>query len=357
MLKRKRKDVASPSVTPLSTPSILEPLLGVHSASNLHWVADAASTAAERGLGALYSLLYLTDVPGLLIGQRPASSERMRALVKVQQALDSDLTALKFDPQERAATASALLEGRAIAVPELAQALPLPGEAKHLQAAQRRLGIAEVWLAPLHWGGESLGLLALLMPANPPAPLAQAELLGFHVAVAVSNLREKEAGRKRGELDAVRWVYDERRFLEQLTQEVRRAQRHERPLSIMVLRLLNLLELRTRYGRFLTEQVLRQMGSRLADTMRDTDFLGAFQEDGFASILVEADLAGAQRAKERLLDNVGTMNLLRADLPDLEIDLACATATLPADGETAEELMASADGRLGEVPPAQKQVA
>ena len=357
MLKKKREDVASPSVTPLFVPPILEPLLGVHSASNPHWVADAASTAAERGLGALYSLLYLMDVSGLLVGQRPASSERMRALVKVRQALNTDLTALKFDPQEREATAAVLLEGRAIAVPELDQALPLPGDAKQLHAAQRQLGIAQVWLAPLHWGGESLGLLTLLMPANPPAPLAQAELLGCHVAVAVSNLREKEAGRKRGELDAVRWVYDERRFLDQLAQEIRRAQRHTRPLSIMVLRLLNLLHLRTRYGRFLTEQVLRQMGSRLADTMRDTDFLGAFQEDGFASILVEADWAGAQRAKERLLENVITMKLPQADLPDLEIELACATATLPEDGETAEELMASADARLGEEPPAQKQVA
>ena len=357
MLKRKREDVAAPSVTPMFTPPILEPLLGVHSAPNVRWLADAASTAAERGLGALYSLLYITDVPGLLVGQRPASSERMRALVKVRQALDTDLTTLKFDPQERAAPASALLEGRAIAVPELDQALPLQQEAKRLQAAQRRLGVGEVWLAPLHWGGESLGLLALLMPANPPVPLAQAELLGRHVAVAISNLREKEAGRKRGELDAVRWVYDERRFLEQLAQEIRRAQRHGRPLSIILLRLLNLTGLRTRYGRFLTEQVLRQIGSRLADTMRDTDFLGAFQEDGFASILVESNLAGAQRAKERLLENVLLMKLPQADLPDLEIDLACATATLPEDGETAEELMASADARLDEGPAAQKQAA
>ena len=356
MFKKKREDVA-PSVTPLFVPPILEPLLGVHSASDLRWLADAAGTAAERGLGALYSLLYLTDVPGLLVGQRPASSERMRALVKVSQALDTDLATLKFDPQEREAPASALLEGRAIAVPELDQALPLQGEAKRLQAAQRQLGVAEVWLAPLHWSGESLGLLALLMPANPPAPLAQAELLGRHVAVAASNLREKEAGRKRGDLDAVRWVHDERRFLEQLTQEIRRAQRHKRPLSIILLRLLNLTELRTRYGRFLAEQMLRHMGSRVADTMRDTDFLGAFQEDGFASILVEADLAGAQRAKERLLENVLLMKLPRADLPDLEIELACATATLPEDGETAEELMASADARLDEAPPAQKQVA
>ena len=196
-------------VTPL-----LEPLLGVHSAPNAGWLADAAGTAAERGLGALYSLLYLTDASGQLAGERPASSARMRALVKVNQALDTDLTALKFDPRERPVLVSAMEEGHAVVVPELGQALPLRLDAEALRAAQHKLGIAAAWLAPLHSSGQSLGLLLLLMPTSPPTQLAHAELLGRHLAVALSNLREREAGRKRGELDAVRWVYDERRFLE-----------------------------------------------------------------------------------------------------------------------------------------------
>lgn len=336
---------------------LLEALLGVHSAPNSNWLADAASTAAERGLGALYSLLYLTDASGDLVGERPASSVRVRALVKVRQALDTDLTTLKFDPRERPVLDSAVQEGRAVAVPELGQALPLPLDAERLRASQHHLGIAEAWLAPLHWNGESTGLLLLLMPANPPAPLAHAELLGRHVAVALGNLRDREAGRKRGELDAVRWVYDERRFVEELEQEARRAQRHRRPLSILLLRVLNLEELHTRYGRFLAERVLRQVAGRLADAMRDTDFLGACREDGFAAILVEADQEGAERAEERLLAGLDKMKLPHADLPGLHVQLACATATLPEDGDSAEELLAVAEQRLSRGTTGQHDVA
>jgi diguanylate cyclase (GGDEF)-like protein len=240
-----------------------------------------------------------------------------------------------------------LQEGRAAALPELGRAIPLEGDAEPLHLIQRQLGIAQAWLVPLQWDGESLGLLLLLMPEGPPAPVAHAELLGRHVAVALTNLREKDAGRKRGEFDAVRWVYDERRFLEQLAREVRRAQRHGRPLSVLLLRILNVEELRGRYGRFLAEQLLRQVASRLDDAMRDTDFLGASREDGFAAILVETDQSGAERAEERLLTGLDAMELPHAELPGLNVQLACATATLPQDGESAEELAAAAEARLG----------
>ena len=334
----------TPSLAPV--PPLLQPLLGVHSAPSLDWLADAAGIAAERGLGALSSLFYLEEASGELAGQRPASSERMRALARVGDTLGSDLTTLKFHAKERPALLDALTSGCALAVQELEQVLPLDMDAERLQAAQRSLGIAEAWLAPLHWNGESLGLLLLLMPSSPSAQLGEAELLGRHVAVALANLREKEAGRKRGELDAVRWVYDEGRFLEQMGQEIRRAQRHKRPLSIMLLRLQNLDELYHRYGRFLTEQLLRQLGNQLAEAARDTDFLGAFGRDGFATILVEADREGAKRARERVLASVREMRLPNADLSNLAIELSCAVATLPEDGETAEELAAAAEARL-----------
>jgi len=326
---------------------LLEPLLAVHSAQTPNWLADAASTAAERGLGALYGLVFATDASGHLSGVRPASSERVRALAKLRQALAVDLTALRFDPQERPAVLSALQGGHALTLAELSQALPLPQEAETLRAAQERLGIAEVWLAPLYWDGQSLGLLLLLMPEHAPAPLADAELLGRHIAVALGNLREEEEGRKRGELDAIRWVYDERRFMEQLALEIRRAERHRRPLSVLVLRVVNLDALRIRYGRFLAERVLRQVAGRLADAMRDTDFLGAFGHDGLATILVEADQEGAQKAEERLLASLSSLELPYADLPDLDVDLVCATATLPEDGTKPDELMVAVEARLG----------
>jgi len=362
MFKRKRPKEETPKEEtaqsqPHAQDALLQTLLGVHSAPTLSWLADAAATAAERGLGALHCLLFLAEPSGVLAGQRPASSERMRSLAKVHQALDTDLTTFRFDLQSCPATALSLQQGKASSLTGLGQAIPLAMEGGQLEKAESQLGIAEVWLVPLHCNGASAGLLVLLMPSNGPADIAEAEVLGRHVAVAQTNLQEKEAGRKRGEVDAVRWVYDERRFLDQLGTEIRRAQRHKRPLSLTLLRLLNLEELRERYGRFLADQVLRHMGSQLAETMRDTDFLGAFREDGFAAILVEADLAGAERAKERVLDGLDALSLPEAEELGLDLRLACATATLLGDGETAEDLIASAEARLDQESTGREEVA
>jgi diguanylate cyclase (GGDEF)-like protein len=321
--------------TDLNGAPLIEPLLGVHSAPNIAWLADAACTAAERGLGALHSLLLVTDSSGQLAVERPASTNRVRDLKTLGEELDVDLLAIRIDPHEAPRLTPILDDGHAGALPDLSDALPIEPDVG-------RQGWGVVALAPLHWNGETLGALVLVIPEE-AFSLDMVEMLGRHAAVALHNLREQEAGRKRGELDAVRWVYDERRFLEQLAQETRRAQRHDRPLSILLLRVENITHLRANYGRFLADRVLRQVAGQLDDAMRDTDFLGAFGEDGFAAILVEADRDGARRAEERLLRGLAEVTVPNADLPELTARFACATATLPDDGATAEELIAAAE--------------
>ena len=330
--------------------SMLESLLAVHSAPTKEWLADASATAAERSLGALYGLFYVLEASGELVGVRPASSERVRRMLKVRELLQQDLTTLRFDPDSRPQLAAAIESGQPASLADLGLALPLALDNEALAKAQRSLGVGEVWAAPLHSGGTSDGLLLLFMPPSPHTSLQQADLLARHVAVAYARLKEMEAGRKRGEIDAVRWVYDEHRFHEQLTKEIRRAERHKRPLSVILVRLRNLGDLKARYGRFLADQLLRQTGRRLAQTMRDTDFLGAFHEDGFAGILVEADAGGAQRARERVLSGLHELQLPHADLPDLDIDLICATASYPEGGETSDDLMRAAEERLLQEP-------
>lgn len=322
---------------------LLEPLLAVHSAANPGWLADSGASTAERCLGALYAFLFLTDSTGRLVGQPPASDERLRSMVKIHQILGTDPTGIRFAQEEKPMVDEALKSRQMAIADDLADVLPVPPE--DAQKAQRQLAFDKVWVAPVYWAGESLGLLLLLMPPNPPATPQLAALLGRHVAVALDNLREEEAGRKRGELDAVRWVYDERRFREELGQEVQRGRRYDRPLSVLVVRLRNLGEIRARYGRFLAERALRQLANHLSEEVRNTDFLGAFQDDGFACILVESDAGGAELARVRLLNAVKSRQLF-SNLPDADVQLACATASLMADGETTDQLLRVAAERL-----------
>lgn len=328
--------------------ALLEPLLGIHTAPNEGWLADATASAAERGLGALYSVLYVIDGQGRLRPVPPASVAHKSALVRLSQALGANILESKIDPESRGDFASALSEAKAAELQDVNDALPDPLSEERLASAQLELGVRSAVLAPIHWDGETSGLLVLYVGSASAANIRHAELLGSHVAVALANLREREASRRRGEVDAVRWVYDERRFLDELGQESRRAKRHDRPLSVLTVRILNLGELQSRFGRFLGERVLRQVAGRLDDAMRDTDFLGALASDGFGAILIEADGEGAKVAEQRLLAGLQDMKLPHSDLPKLDLHIGCATATMPQDGETPEDLIAAAEARMEE---------
>ena len=236
MLKRTRgKEPPAAGQEPASLSPLLEPLLAVHSAPDAGWLADAAMTAAERGVGALYGFLYIGDESGRLRGEEPASRERIGPLARATQLLGSDPTALTIDPEASPSVAEALREGRATTVESLAGVLAHLDQ-KQAEKAQRQLGVGEIWLVPIRANNETMGLLVLLMPANHSATIEAAEALGRHIAVALANLRDSEAARKRGELDAVRWIHDERKFTEQLGIEAQRAARHQRPLSVLVVR-------------------------------------------------------------------------------------------------------------------------
>jgi GGDEF domain-containing protein len=85
----------------------------------------------------------------------------------------------------------------------------------------------------------------------------------------------------------------------------------------------------------------------MEDAMRATDFFGAYGEDGFATILVEADEIAADDAKSRYLATLEKLDLSRANLPGLELHFSCAVATMRKGGSTSEELLAAAEEQLG----------
>lgn len=335
-------DAASSAVSPL-----LERLLAVHNASDLPWLTDAAMTAAERGVGALYGFLYLGAESGGLRGEEPASRERIGALARVNQILGKDPTRLTIGPDSCPPVAEALRDGKGVATQSLSAVLPFQPDAEQAAKAQRKLGVSEAWIVPIEANNETMGVFVLLMPENHSASMEAAEVLGRHVAVALANLREGEAARKRGELDAVRWIHDERKFVEELGIELRRSARHERPLSLLIVRVDDYAEVRRRHGRFLAERALRRVAATMEDAMRATDFLGAYGEDGFAAILVEADETAADNAKNRYLATLEKLDLSRANLPGLELHFSCVVATMKKGGSTSEELLAAAEEQLG----------
>jgi len=159
-------------------------------------------------------------------------------------------------------------------------------------------------------------------------------LIGF-----VNTIRDiSEQKRRRTELellatrDPLTDLFNRRVFEQKLAEEVARAGRHDRPLSIAMLDLDHFKAINDRCGHPAGDRVLREASSRLRALVREGEVLARVGGEEFAWILPDADGIGAFTAAERarraicatpfaevgtLTLSAGTCELAEAGTPEL----------------------------------------
>lgn len=332
-------------VTPYKDPvsMMMAMLLPIHAAVTLDWLVDAAATAAERTLSAAYTFVYFEDADGTLERRAPASDLRRRSQQKAVDAFGKNAIRVRLDPKQAPAIAEAL-DASTPVIGEAAAVFRALVSDDAAARAQHALGVDAVAFVPLEIAGERIGGLLMMFVGEPNAE--HVRLLADHVSCAVVNLRAADTARESGVTDVARSVFDARKIETDLQRELARAERYKREVSIAVIEATNLTLLRERFGDFLTERLVQQLGETLAQNARDIDVIGAFKESGYTMILTEASPEGASAAAGRLLSIAREMVLGEASVPGLELHLVAGWATAPADGVSTESIFAAAESRM-----------
>ena len=181
-------------------------------------------------------------------------------------------------------------------------------------------GKATAGAAPLRVGARLWG--ALVAEGADTADLVElAELVHGAVAYADATARLSALTTR----DPLTNLPDHRAFQEQLRAEVRRAQRHERALALVVLNLDGLRKLNEEHGRLAADRVLAETARRLTSTVRAGEVVSRLGADHFAWLLPETEgLNGwiaAERARRAIssspFDGVGVVTA-SAGVCDLE---------------------------------------
>jgi diguanylate cyclase (GGDEF)-like protein len=324
--------------------AMMSSLLLVHTAATPEALADAACTAAERGLGAPFAFVFFEHEDGALECKRPASELRRRSHQRAIDALGTVLFRAKVDPKDLPVIAEALDSGAAVraSLPELFA--PLLGETR-ARGAGAALSVGAAWVAPLESAGERIG--AFLVLAGGDIEPSHVRLLADHIAAAAADLRIAEAPSARGAIDISRSVFEARKLEAELERELSRATRYKRAVSICVVEVTNLRLLRERFGRALTERRLQCLGEELARHAREIDVIGAYKESGYTMILTEATAGGAGSVAQRLAAMAAeAARDGEEQVPGLELHLAIGHATCPEDGTMPDALFAAAERRM-----------
>ncbi len=129
----------------------------------------------------------------------------------------------------------------------------------------------------------------------------QDELLR-EVAWLRGRVAELEADRARGlRLDSVTGLLSARAFRGRLSEEVDRARRYQRPLSMVVVSIDDFGSLELRHGFKAGDQLLVAVAKRLGTTTRSHDLIGRTGQAEFGLLLPDTNAEGALPSLERLL--------------------------------------------------------
>jgi diguanylate cyclase (GGDEF)-like protein len=177
-------------------------------------------------------------------------------------------------------------------------------------------------------------------------------LLAHHVATVFENARLFASATYEGLTGLLR----REAILEQLDQELERAHRYGRPLTIAMADLDHFKSVNDRHGHLAGDSLLRRAAQVISGALRSTDSIGRYGGEEFLLVLPETDLPGAGDVAEKIRSLVQRMRVPLDDGSSLSATLSIGLASLyDLRGErgsaariTSRDLIAAADRSLYE---------
>jgi two-component system, cell cycle response regulator len=105
-------------------------------------------------------------------------------------------------------------------------------------------------------------------------------------------------------LDGLTQIHNQRYLVEFLEREVVRSQRHERPLSVLMVDIDKFKSINDTFGHLCGDFVLRELADIVRATVRKEDLFARYGGEEFTLVLVETNLEGAIIAAERIREAV-----------------------------------------------------
>ena len=124
-------------------------------------------------------------------------------------------------------------------------------------------------------------------------------MCGTHTDITERKLLEEEL-RRQAHVDYLTGVYNRRHFMERAEQELSRAHRYGKPLSMLMLDIDHFKLINDRYGHKVGDTVLKAVADLSHATFRDVDILGRLGGEEFAVLLYDISLDEAQQRAESL---------------------------------------------------------
>jgi diguanylate cyclase (GGDEF)-like protein len=213
----------------------------------------------------------------------------------------------------------------------------------------REVGMRGLVMLPLVAKGEAIGLVELASQGRPVSDASQITIvrtMAHEAAMALENARLYETARNLADRDPLTGFFNHRYLHERLSEEVVRAVRTRRPLSVVMLDLDDFKVVNDTFGHVYGDGVLVHVAELIRGTLRASDVAARYGGDEFALILPETGRDDAAAVADRILAAFQGSPFVAHGRQPFAIGASMGVATHPRDGYSATTLIAAADVAL-----------
>jgi diguanylate cyclase (GGDEF)-like protein/PAS domain S-box-containing protein len=173
-----------------------------------------------------------------------------------------------------------------------------------------------------------------------PLRSPQADIIGC-LAVDVTERRKSEdLVLYQAKHDALTDLANYREFVETFERELKRSDRTHGQFALLLLDLDGLKQINDKQGHLVGNRAIRRLADVMRGHCRSTDMAARYGGDEFALIMIDADAGMARQVMERITTELSG----EREQPLLSVSIG--EAIYPGDGQTAAELLETADKRL-----------
>jgi two-component system cell cycle response regulator len=245
--------------------------------------------------------------------------------------------------------ATALPVGRGIAGQAArGERVLVPGYPRVTSSGPMEPATATAVAVPLERGQRVIGVIALYgRPVPEPFRDEDAESLASFAAqasVAIENVLLHQETERLSITDGLTGVWN-RRYLElTLRKEIDRAQRFDRPLSVLMVDIDHFKRVNDLCGHQRGDEVLVELSRRVLESIRtQIDTLARYGGEEFVVVLPETPEEGARVVAEKIRSTVRDHSFASDAGPDVSTTVSLGVASFPADGSSPQQLLHAAD--------------
>ena len=211
------------------------------------------------------------------------------------------------------------------------------------QEVQVLRGQDEYFVFELHSKRMKIGYLAV--KGITPEDREKVMILGHQFALALRRVQLYQEIEQTAITDGLTEVYTRRHLLERFTEELRRSKIRNIPLSFLMIDVDFFKKFNDQYGHLTGDQILREIGFRIRENIREIDIAGRYGGEEFCVILPDTDRQGAYYAAERIRQAV-EKKAVKAYDTSVNVTASVGATTSPDDGREMGELIDKADWAL-----------